>query len=34
MRERGLLVRDWLDYTITSDEIEFYLKNYKVLIVN
>lgn len=25
---RALVIRDWLDYTITSDELSLYLKHY------
>lgn len=28
MTERGLIIMDWLDYNITSNELSFHLKHY------
>ena len=31
---KGSIIRDWMNYYVTSEELEFYLKNYKILIIN
>ena len=29
--KKALIIRDWLDHTITSDELSLYLKHYNKL---